>query len=220
MLAGEPRATPRAMRASVLLALTTLLAACSRSDPPPPASTPASTTEAPAKAAATTPGKASAATPAAPGSAAVATAQVELKEGDPAPGIDLPLQDGRTVKLSSFAGKSVAIYFYPKDNTPGCTVEAQGLRDQWAELQKAGVEVIGVSTQDAASHKAFIEQEKLPFPLAIDTEGKIAGAFGVPLRNGMAARHTFLIGKDGKVRKVWRQVSPKDHAAEILAAAR
>lgn len=199
------------MRASVLLALTTLLAACSRSDPPPPASTPTSTTAVPAKASA-------AVTPAAPGSAA--TAQVELKEGDPAPAIDLPLQDGRTVKLSSFAGKSVAIYFYPKDNTPGCTVEAQGLRDQWAELQKAGVEVIGVSTQDAASHKAFIEQEKLPFPLAIDTEGKIAGAFGVPLRNGMAARHTFLIGKDGKVRKVWRQVSPKEHAAEILAAAR
>lgn len=202
------------MRASVLLALTTLLAACSKSDPPPPAST----TAVPAKAsAAVTTAASAAATPAAPGSAA---AQVELKEGDPAPAIDLPLQDGRTVKLSSFAGKSVAIYFYPKDNTPGCTVEAQGLRDQWAELQKAGVEVIGVSTQDAASHKAFIEQEKLPFPLAIDTEGKIAGAFGVPLRNGMAARHTFLIGKDGKVRKVWRQVSPKDHAAEILAAAR
>lgn len=205
------------MRASVLLVLTTFLAACSKSDPPPTASTPTSTTVAPAKAsAAVTTAASAAATPAAPGSAA----QVELKEGDPAPAIDLPLQDGRTVKLSSFAGKSVAIYFYPKDNTPGCTVEAQGLRDQWAELQKAGVEVIGVSTQDAASHKAFIEQEKLPFPLAIDTEGKIAGAFGVPLRNGMAARHTFLIGKDGKVRKVWRQVSPKEHATEILAAAR
>lgn len=140
--------------------------------------------------------------------------------GSPAPSFRLQDQNGQWVTLDQQRGKWVVLYFYPKDNTPGCTVEAQGLRDQWAELQKAGVEVIGVSTQDAASHKAFIEQEKLPFPLAIDTEGKIAGAFGVPLRNGMAARHTFLIGKDGKVRKVWRQVSPKEHATEILAAAR
>lgn len=132
----------------------------------------------------------------------------------------MELQDGRSIQLSSFTGKWVAVYFYPKDNTPGCTTEARGLRDQWEELQKSGIEVIGVSTQDAASHKAFIEQEKLPFPLAVDTDGKIASAFGVPVRLGLAARQTFLIGKDGKIQKIWRDVTPKEHASEILAAVR
>lgn len=189
------------MLRTLMFAASFALVACSKSEPSP-ASAP---TQAP---------------PAASPAASAASAAVELTVGDAAPSVDMALQDGRSVKLSSFAGKFVAVYFYPKDNTPGCTVEAQGLRDQWAELQKAGVEVIGVSTQDAASHKAFIEQEKLPFALAIDTDGKIAAAFGVPLRNGLAARQTFLIGKDGKVLKVWRQVTPKEHAGEILAAAR
>jgi thioredoxin-dependent peroxiredoxin len=152
--------------------------------------------------------------------ASAATAGAALSEGAMAPDVELALQDGRKVKLSSFRGKNLALYFYPKDNTPGCTVEAQGIRDAWADLQKAGVEVIGVSTQDEASHKAFIEQEKLPFPLAVDAGGKIAQAFGVPLNNGVSARQTFLIGKDGKLLKVWRKVTPQGHAGEILASAR
>jgi hypothetical protein len=85
-----------------------------------------------------------------------------LKPGDAAPDITFNLQDGKAVKLSSLAGKQVLVYFYPKDDTPGCTIEAQGLRDGWAEIQGSGLEVYGVSTQDADSHKAFIDKQKLP----------------------------------------------------------
>ncbi|MBX3234078.1 MAG: peroxiredoxin [Labilithrix sp.] len=139
--------------------------------------------------------------------------------GDPAPEVDMPLQDGRSLKLSSLQGKNVVVYFYPKDETPGCTVEAQNFRDKAEDLKKADITVIGVSTQDAASHKAFIEKEKLPFDLAIDADQSIAKAFGVPVRNNFHARWTFLVGKDGKIKKVWRDVSPKDHATEVLTAA-
>lgn len=143
-----------------------------------------------------------------------------LKVGDTAPEVPFVLQNGQTVKLSSLRGKAVAVYFYPKDQTPGCTIEAQGIRDNYADLQKEGVTVIGVSKQDAESHKAFIDKEKLPYDLAIDADGKIAQAFGVPLTLGYHARQTFLVGKDGKIKKVWRKVAPDGHAAEILAAAK
>ena len=151
---------------------------------------------------------------------AEATQAAELKEGDAAPDVEVKLQTGNSMKLSSLRGKPVAIFFYPKDETPGCTVEAQGIRDMWADLSAASVAVIGVSTQDADSHKRFIEKEKLPFDLAVDTDGSLAKAFGVPMKNGYAARQTFLIGADGKVKKIWRQVTPNGHAAEILTAAR
>jgi len=142
-----------------------------------------------------------------------------LDVGDPAPDVDMPLQDGRHLKLSSLKGKMTVVYFYPKDETPGCTVEAQNFRDKAEDLKKADITVIGVSAQDAASHKAFIEKEKLPFDLAIDADQSIAKAFGVPMRGSMHSRWTFLIGKDGKVKKVWREVTPKDHASEVLLAA-
>ena len=155
------------------------------------------------------------------GSPPEASAQAaELKEGDAAPDVEIKLQNGNSMKLSQLRGKPVAIFFYPKDETPGCTVEAQGIRDSWADLSAASVAVIGVSTQDAESHKSFIEKEKLPFDLAVDTDGSLAKAFGVPLKNGYAARQTFLIGADGKLKKIWRQVTPTGHAAEILTAAR
>ncbi len=151
---------------------------------------------------------------------ATATATATLKEGDAAPDITMTMQDGKQLKLSSLKGQMAVVYFYPKDQTPGCTVEAENFRDKFDELKKAGVAVIGVSTQDAASHKAFIEKEKLPFDLAVDEDKSIAKAFGVPPGfMGMHARQTFLIGKDGKIKKVWRDVSPKDHANEVLAAA-
>jgi len=143
-----------------------------------------------------------------------------IKPGDAAPDITFKLQDGKEVKLSSLAGKQVLVYFYPKDDTPGCTVEAQGLRDGWADLQAAGLEVYGVSTQDAESHKAFIEKHKLPFPLVVDTDGSVAKAFHVPMRGAFASRQSFLIGKDGKIKQVWLEVDPKEHAATILAAAK
>lgn len=154
-------------------------------------------------------------------SAAPTSAEKALKEGDAAPDVEMTLQDGRKVKLSSLKGQLVTVYFYPKDETTGCTIEAQNFRDRFDDLKKAGITVIGVSTQDAASHKAFIEKEKLPFDLAVDEDKALAKAFGVPLRGpGLHARQTFLIGKDGKIKKVWRDVTPKDHADEVLAAAK
>ncbi len=161
------------------------------------------------------PGAPSAAAPKAPAAAAPA-----LTEGAKAPEITLALHDGTSVALSSLRGKSVLVYFYPKDDTPGCTVEAQGLRDGWADIQAAGLVVYGVSTQDAASHKAFIDKYDLPFPLVVDPDGAVAKAFGVPLRGGMAARQSFLIGADGTIQKIWPAVSPQDHAAEVIAAAK
>lgn len=148
-----------------------------------------------------------------------AAARGPLAEGNPAPDLPLKLQDGRETRLSESRGKLVVVYFYPKDDTPGCTVEAEGFRDASAELEKAGVVVYGVSTQDAASHKRFIEDRKLSFDLVVDEGGKVAKAFGVPLRGGLAARQTFLVDREGKVKKIWREVRPDGHAAEILAAA-
>jgi thioredoxin-dependent peroxiredoxin len=137
-----------------------------------------------------------------------------------APDVELTLQNGKAVKLSSLRGKTVAVYFYPKDETPGCTVEAQGIRDLWESLAGANITVIGVSMQDAASHQKFIEKEKLPFDLAVDTSGDVARAFHVPTKGEYAARQTFLIGPDGRLKKIWEKVTPAGHAQEILAAAK
>ncbi|HEU4533318.1 MAG TPA: peroxiredoxin [Polyangiaceae bacterium] len=147
-------------------------------------------------------------------------AAAELKEGDQAPDVSLTLEDGKTVKLSSLRGTPVALYFYPKDDTPGCTVEAQGIRDAWADFESSGVKVFGVSTQDAASHKDFIAKHKLPFQLVVDPDGQVAKAFGVPMQMGMASRQSVLIGKDGTIKKVWRKVTPSGHAQELLSAAK
>jgi peroxiredoxin Q/BCP len=203
--------TRLALLAPCLVSLS-LLAACKQE--PAPAQPSAA---APNAAVATAPTEAKAQAATAP---IEAKPQAELAEGDVAPDIALPLQNGKTVKLSDFKGKPVAIYFYPADATPGCTVEAQGIRDTWADLSKEGVVVIGVSAQDADSHKAFIEKEKLPYDLAIDANGTIAKAFGVPSTMGYHSRQTVLVGKDGKVKKIWRKVSPQGHAQEILSAAK
>ena len=159
---------------------------------------------------------------AAPGSAAAnppsSTGQLEV--GSDAPNVTLTLQNGKTVSLASLKGKQVAVYFYPKDDTAGCTVEAQGIRDEWQAFEKAGIQVFGVSKQDAASHMAFIEKNKLPFDLVVDSDGSITQAFGVPVTGGeYAARHTFLIGADGKIKQIWRNVTPAEHAKQLLEAA-
>ncbi len=163
-------------------------------------------------------------TSAAPSGSAAATAEPKkgdgLAVGDEAPKVKLDLQDGKTVDLAALKDKLVLVYFYPKDDTPGCTAEANGVRDAWGDFQAAGIEVFGVSTQDAESHQLFIDKYKLPFSLAVDTSGDIARAFKVPMKNGMASRQSFLIGKDGKIKAVWPQVNPSDHAAEVLAAAK
>ncbi len=186
------------------IALSFLAACSSTKDPAPaPASAPQASTPAPTPAPAPTP-----------------EAAGPLKAGDPAPDVTLALHDGTSVALSSLKGSHVLVYFYPKDDTPGCTVEAQGLRDRKADLDAAGIKVFGVSADDAASHQAFIEKHTLPFPLVVDG-AKVAEAFRVPLMaNGMTERESFLIGPDGKIKAVWLDVSPSTHAADVLAAAK
>ncbi|MCC6523697.1 MAG: peroxiredoxin [Polyangiaceae bacterium] len=158
------------------------------------------------------------ATATATSAASASDAPTPLAAGDAAPDVTLALHDGSKVALSSLRGKRVLVYFYPKDDTPGCRVEAQGLRDKWPDVQAAGLVVYGVSTQDAASHQAFIDKETLPFPLVVDVDGAIARAFHVPVKNGFAARQSFLVGADGKLEKVWLEVAPPEHAAQVLAA--
>lgn len=131
----------------------------------------------------------------------------------------LTLQTGKQVKLSDYRGKHVVLYFYPKDDTPGCRVEAQGFRDLHDQFVKRGAVVLGVSTQDAASHQAFIAKEQLPFDLVVDRDGTVARAFDVPLMMGtLASRQTVLLDRDGKVLQKWDKVSPSDHPSEVLAA--
>jgi len=151
-------------------------------------------------------------------SSAAESAPVELSVGERAPKVTLSLQNGKTLSFADLKGKPVVLYFYPKDDTPGCTVEAQGLRDAHAEFEKAGARVLGVSTQGAQSHQSFIEKHELPFDLVVDEEGKVARAFGVPVKNGKAARQTFLVDSEGKLAKIWRDVEVGTHAQEILAA--
>lgn len=135
-----------------------------------------------------------------------------------APSFELPDQDGVTRTLEEFRGKVVVLYFYPKDATPGCTREACAFRDAWARLEAAGVQVLGVSTDDVASHRAFADEHELPFPLLADPDGAVTRAYGVPMRMGMAARTTFLIDGSGVIRRVWEDVDPAVHVEEVLAA--
>jgi len=141
--------------------------------------------------------------------------------GDPAPALVATASNGEKVDLAAYKsqGKHVVVYFYPKDDTPGCTKEACAFRDAWEKLQKGNVQIIGVSVDDNESHKKFAEKHKLPFPLVADTDQKICKAFGVPVTAGYASRVTFLVGPDGKIKKVYPKVDPGVHANEILADA-
>jgi thioredoxin-dependent peroxiredoxin len=140
-----------------------------------------------------------------------------LPVGTAAPDFSAVAHTGEKVELGKLRGKVVVLYFYPKDDTPGCTKQACDIRDLWGKLQKAGVSVYGVSTQDQASHKAFADKYKLPFPLLPDEKGEIANKYRVPVVDGKARRITYLIGKDGNIKRVWPKVTPTGHAAEILA---
>jgi peroxiredoxin Q/BCP len=137
--------------------------------------------------------------------------------GKPAPDFTAINQDGKEVKLSSLKGKPVVLYFYPKDETPGCTKEACSFRDAWNELSKTGVVMLGVSTDSAESHKKFIEHHKLPFELLSDPKGELARSYGVPVEGEYIKRHTIVIDKDGVVKKAYRKVDVSVHAQEILA---
>src|SRR5258705_8859044 len=143
------------------------------------------------------------------------------KVGDKAPPIEGKDQDGKTWKLADQIGKqAVLLYFYPKDDTPGCTKEACGFRDRIADLKKDNVEVIGVSFDSPESHQKFISKYNLNFPLLADTDGKIADAYGVKMpTRPMAKRVSFLIGLDGKIAHVTDNPKPDPHLTEMKEAA-
>jgi peroxiredoxin Q/BCP len=153
----------------------------------------------------------------------------ELKAGDKAPeftatAVGGKFGDGAKVSLADFAGQTVVLYFYPKDDTPGCTTQACSLRDAWPEFDGAAV-VFGVSPDSAASHAKFIKKHALPFPLLADDEKKIVGAYGVWVEKSMygikymgTERSTFVIGGDGKLKAVLRKVKPAEHVALLKAA--
>jgi len=142
------------------------------------------------------------------------------KAGDKAPSVEAKDQDGKTWKLSGLEGKQVVLlYFYPKDDTPGCTKEACGLRDRMDDLKKDKVQVLGVSFDDGESHKKFIAKHSLNFPLLVDTDGKIADAYGARMPNkNMARRVSFLIGLDGKIAHVTDNPSADVHLSEMKDA--
>jgi len=151
--------------------------------------------------------------------------ELKLKEGDQAPDFAAQTQNGDMISLSVLRGKNVILYFYPKDDTPGCTKEACAFRDDFAAFRKKGAVVLGVSIDSAKSHAKFAEKYKLPFTLVVDEAKEIVQKYGVwgekrfMGRNYMGThRVTFLIGPDSKIRKIWPLVKPAEHAREVLAA--
>jgi peroxiredoxin Q/BCP len=142
-----------------------------------------------------------------------------IEEGKPAPDFERRDDEGRPVKLSDFGGRSVVLYFYPKDDTPGCTAQACGIRDSVADFKARGAEVLGVSADDVASHRKFKSKYALPFTLLADPEHELGDVYGVN-REGKSSyeRSTFVIDADGNVKKVMRRVDPRPHANEVLAA--
>jgi peroxiredoxin Q/BCP len=148
-----------------------------------------------------------------------------IKEGSTAPAFKTNDADGQTVSLKDLRGQKVVLYFYPKDDTPGCTKEACSFRDAWAKFKKRGITVLGVSPDSEASHKKFETKYSLPFTLLADKDHEIADAYGVwgekkfMGRTYMGVnRTTFLIDEKGKIKKVFAKVKPEDHANEVLEA--
>ena len=150
---------------------------------------------------------------------------MKLKRGTKAPDFALPDQNGKEVRLSSFKGKKVALYFYPKDNTPTCTEQACNLRDNIGRLKRKGIVVLGISADSERRHQNFIAKYKLPFPLLADTEHKVIEAYGVWGEKTLFGRKymgihrvSFLINEDGKIHDVIDTVKAADHAQQILDA--
>ncbi|MCY7348876.1 MAG: thioredoxin-dependent thiol peroxidase [Pyrinomonadaceae bacterium] len=148
-----------------------------------------------------------------------------LKEGDDAPDFSVKDQNGEEVKLSDSRGKKVVLYFYPKDDTPGCTKEACSLRDGFAVFERENIKILGVSTDDEQSHRKFISKYELPFTLLADTDHAVADAYGsygektfMGKTYDGVLRKTFLIDEAGKIKKVFDKVKVDEHADEILRA--
>lgn len=146
-----------------------------------------------------------------------------LQIGDTAPDFEAKNQNGETVKLSDYRGKKVVLYFYPKDNTPGCTAQACNLRDNYTNLQKAGYEVIGISTDSVKSHQKFAQQQNLPFTLIADEDKQINEAYDVWKEKSMygrkymgTARTTFVINEKGIITDIIEKVKTSDHTSQII----
>jgi peroxiredoxin Q/BCP len=153
-----------------------------------------------------------------PGLAALADGGVEV--GAPAPEFELPDQDGQLHSLEDYRDQWVVLYFYPKDETPGCTTEACEFRDNIFAFRKLNAQILGVSLDDIESHKKFSENHGLPFPLLADTEGTTADAYGVKTKMmgwTVAKRQTFIVDPDGNIARHYVKVDPDKHAAEVLA---
>jgi thioredoxin-dependent peroxiredoxin len=149
-----------------------------------------------------------------------------LSIGDKAPDFKTTDQDGEKVSLSDFKGQKVVLYFYPKDDTPGCTKEACSFRDGWSKFRRKKIAVLGVSADDKKSHKKFADKFSLPFPLLADTDKQIVKDYGAWGEKNMYGRKfmgirrvTYLIDEKGKIAAVWPKVKPEGHADELLAAA-
>lgn len=147
-----------------------------------------------------------------------------ISEGDPAPKFELQDANGNLVKSSDFKGKKHVIYFYPRDFTPGCTIEADEFTKEYKKFQKIGVEIIGISTDDVESHKKFCEKMNIPYVLLSDTDAKVSKKFGVWGKKQFMGkeymgviRSTFLVDEKGKIFKSYPSVKPKGHAEEVLA---
>ena len=141
-----------------------------------------------------------------------------IELGGPAPEFSAPNQDGKVIRLNEFRGSPVLLYFYPKDDTPGCTKEACNFRDDYSKFKKAGAIILGVSRQDEASHQKFKQKHHIPFDFLVDKDGSIAKLYGVdtmPLV-GFHKRQSFLIDRDGKIKKIYKDVNPNHHAEEVL----
>jgi thioredoxin-dependent peroxiredoxin len=148
-----------------------------------------------------------------------------VEEGKPAPDFELRADSGESVKLSDLRGKQVVLYFYPKDDTPGCTTQACGIRDAYGEFEREGAVVLGVSPDDERSHVKFKQKFELPFTLLADTDHGVADEYGVWVEKKYMGktymgvdRSTFVIAEDGTVKRVLRKVKPDTHASEVLAA--
>lgn len=147
-----------------------------------------------------------------------------VEEGKAAPDFSLPTDTGETVKLSDLRGRQVVLYFYPKDDTPGCTTQACGIRDAWGEFERTGAVVLGVSPDGVDSHGKFKHKYSLPFTLLADEGHHVADAYGVWGEKSYmgrtyfgVSRSTFVIDADGTVKKIFHKVKPADHADDVLA---
>ena len=150
---------------------------------------------------------------------------MSLSVGDKIPDLTLPANGGREVGFKDYKGKKLVVYFYPKDNTPGCTQEGQDYRDLYKQFQKAGADIVGISKDSVKSHDNFVAKYEFPFTLLADTEGKACDAFGAIVEQSLYGRKymgidrcTWLFDDKGKLRQVWRGVKVKGHAAAVLDA--